>query len=79
MSRNTLHLSHLEPFKQYLVENFIAFRPGRGDYQVLQVQLADGQWAGIYSRGKMPEHYTSDKRLDPLIEKFIEYKKGSAI
>lgn len=45
---------------------------------VLQVELADGQWACIYRRDMMPEHFTADKRLDPLITKFIEHKKGGA-
>ena len=72
MSRNTLHLSHLDKFKPFLIDQFIAFRPGKGDYQVLQIQMQDGQWACIYSRHDMPEHYTIDKRLDNLVHKFIK-------
>ena len=75
MSRNTLHLSHLEPFKQFLIDEFIVFRPGRGDYQVLQIQLKDGQWACVYSRLDMPEHYTVDRRLDKLVVQFIKQLK----
>lgn len=77
MSRNTLHLSHLEAFKQFLIDEFIAFRPGRGDFQVLQVKLPDNQWACVYSRLDMPEHYTVDKRLDSLVSKFIAHRKGT--
>ena len=75
MSINTLHLSHLEPFKQFLIDEFVAFRPGKGDFQVLQIQLPDGQWACIYSRLDMPEHYTVDRRLENLVHRFIKAKK----
>lgn len=77
MSRNTLHLSHLEAFKQFLIDEFIAFRPGRGDFQVLQIKMPDNQWACLYSRLDMPEHYTVDKRLDGLVGKFIAHRKGA--
>ena len=76
MSRNRLHLSHLESFKQFLVDNFVAFRPGKGDFQVLQIELPDGQWACVYSRLHMPEHYTVDRRLDNLVSKFIKAKRS---
>jgi len=75
MSRNTLHLSHLESFKQFLIDEFVAFRPGKGDFQTLQIQLPDGQWACIYSRLDMPEHYTVDRRLENLVHRFIRAKK----
>lgn len=78
MSRNRLHLSHLEPFKQFLIDEFITFRPGRGDFQVLQIQLKDGQWACLYSRLDMPEHYTVDRRLDDLVTAFINKMKGAS-
>lgn len=34
-NRNTLHISKLEDFKKYLDKNGIAYRPGKGPYQVL--------------------------------------------
>ena len=75
MSRNTLHLSHLEKFKQWLVDEFIPFRPGKGNYQVIQIRLDDGQWACVYTRHDMPEHYTVDRRLEPLVHRFIKFVK----
>ena len=74
MSRQLLHISKLEPFKQWLINEGIGFRPGKGDYQVLQV-LTEKGWQCVFSKNEMPEHYTSNKYLDPLIRKFIEDSK----
>ena len=77
MSRNLLHVSHLPSFQEFLIRNFIPFRPGRGNFQVLQIQLEDGQWACIYNRLEMPEHYSVDRRLDPLVKSYIKTMKGA--
>lgn len=37
MSRNHLHIKHLEEFKAFLDQEGISFRDGRGAYEVLQV------------------------------------------
>lgn len=75
MSRNLLHVSHLPSFQEFLIRNSIPFRPGRGNFQVLQIQLEDGQWACIYSRLEMPEHYSVDRRLDHLVKSYIKVMK----
>lgn len=74
MSRNLLHKSKLEAFKQYLTERGIEHRQGRDFYQVLQVSLR-GMWMCVFDRHTAPEHYTNDKRMDYLVREFI--KSGS--
>lgn len=79
--RNLLHISKLDAFKEWLDDEGTAWRDGRGDYQVIQIYLPTGQWACVYSRHDMPEHYTTDRRLDSFVKQFIrdmkEKKNGS--
>lgn len=70
MARNLLHKNKVEEFKQWLSEKGIKYRDGRGDYQIIQVQVS-GTWACLYNRDDMPEHVTNDRRLNGLIRYFI--------
>ena len=76
MSRNLLHKSRLELFKLWLDSQDIESRPGRGDFQVLQVQARPPQWFCVFDRIEAPEHYTVDRRLEPLVSRFIREKRG---
>lgn len=70
-----LHISKLEEFKNWLDGKGIAHRPGKGDWQVLQV-CKDGQhWNCVYTRLEMPEHYTTDRHLDSLVAEFSRKPK----
>lgn len=72
MSRSMLHRTKLDDFKRWLDANGIPHRPGKGDYQVLQV-CRDGQhWNCVYIRDRMPEHYTTDRHLDSLVSRFCK-------
>lgn len=74
-SRSMLHKSHLTPFKIWLAERGYLYRPGRGDFQILQVQLGNA-WHCIYERSNMPEHYTTVTPLEPTVRRFIrDYHK----
>lgn len=75
MSRNMLHISKLEEFKQWLDSEGIQHRPGKGAYQVLQVCKDGTHWNGIYVRIETPEHFTVDRYLEPLVAKFIRLRK----
>ena len=70
-NRQTLHLSRFEAFKAFLVENNIAFRPGKGAWQALQVLTDEHGWQCIHSRADMPEHYTVQDKLMPLVNRFL--------
>jgi hypothetical protein len=72
MSRNLLHIKKLDAFKSFLDAEQIVHRPGRGVWEVMQVALANGQWACVYERIDMPEHFTTDKRIDKLVSRFIK-------
>ena len=77
MSRNMLHVTALDDFKLWLDANSIPHRPGRGDYQVLQV-CKDGQhWNCIYWRHHMPEHYTADRHLDSIVARFCRDRRNA--
>jgi hypothetical protein len=70
-SRCTLHINKLETFKTWLLKNNIQFRPGKGDFQVLQVETSKNGFQCIYFRHEMPEHYTVQDKLMPLVKRFI--------
>lgn len=75
MSRNLLHRTKLEAFKEFLDAHDVPHRPGRGDYQVLQVRWSDKHWAGVYTRNSMAEHYTNDPQLNFLVRWFCRESK----
>lgn len=76
MSRCLLHVTRLEAFKGWLDAEGIAHRPGKGTWQELQVQvLGRGGWSSVYSRADMPEHYTIDPALEPLVRRFCKELK----
>lgn len=70
MSRNLLHKTKLEEFKSWLDGQGLAHRPGRGPWQVLQVCKDGRHWNCVYERIEMPEHYSTDKHIDPLVRRF---------
>lgn len=74
MSRCLLHRSKLSEFKAWLDKEGIAYRDGKGFYQVLQICKDGTHWNCIYSRLDMPEHFTTDKHLDSLISRFCREK-----
>lgn len=72
-NRHTLHKTKLEAFKAWLDMQGIGYRPGKGDWQVLQV-LTNKGWQVIFSRLDMPEHFTVGDDLMPLVRRFLESK-----
>ena len=72
-----MHISHLEDFKEFLREvEQIPYRDGKGNFQVLQV-LTESGWGVIFKKASMPEHYSINSNLSPLIERFYLYRKSS--
>lgn len=79
MSRNTLHKSKLDDFKAWLDAQGIEHRPGKGDWQVLQVRSRDGKnWNAVYERADMPEHLTTVRYLDSLVARFCRDNRRAA-
>ena len=75
-SRCALHKTKLEEFKEWLNDQGIAHRPGKGDYQVLQVLTDSHGWQVVFAKNEMPEHFTVNKALMPLLSQFFARKKG---
>ena len=73
--RATLHKSKLEDFKEYLNSRGVAYRPGKGTWQVLQVLTSKSGWQCIYSKAAMPEHYVVQNKLLPLVWGYLEEKR----
>jgi hypothetical protein len=68
--RCLLHKTKLEPFKTFLDESGIPHRPGKGDYQVLQVYLPKIGWQVMFDKHS-PEHYTVNEKLLPTVRRFL--------
>jgi len=77
-SRNFLQKDKLEDFKRFCDERNIPYRPGKGQWQVLQVLTEDFEWKVIYKRLEMPEHYSLDERLVPTVLKFLAWNKNKS-
>lgn len=74
-NRITLHVTKLDAFKAWLADNGIAYRPGKGPYQVLQVQTPKDGWQVVFRKDVMPEHFTVNERLMPLVRQFIRERR----
>lgn len=70
-ARNLLHKDKLEAFKAWLDFTEREYRPGRGDWQVLQVKLRSG-WVPVFERAEMPEHLTVPEKLIGLVRLFLQ-------
>lgn len=71
MSTNLLHTSRLEAFKAWLTKNDRGWRPGKGPYQVIQVLTENSGWQVVFRRDTMPEHFSINTALEPLVRRFI--------
>lgn len=77
MKRCLLHKSKLNEFRVWLDSLQIPHRPGKGAWQILQVQTKQHGWQVVFERLEMPEHVTVQENLMPLVRKFIAESKGS--
>jgi hypothetical protein len=74
-ARNLLHKTRLNDFKFFLDDKGLAYRQGKGTYQVLQVQHPVLGWQSIYEKLEAPEHYSVPDKLIPLVMEFIKYNR----
>lgn len=72
-ARNLLHKNDVPTFLAWLDLKGIAHRPGRGDWQICQIQRNDG-WFPLFSRANMPEHVTVPDRLNQLVRVYLSQK-----
>jgi hypothetical protein len=77
MKRYLLHKTKLEEFKAWLDKEGIQHRPGKGDWQVLQVCTPENGFQVVFSQLKMPEYYSLNEKLEPTVLRFINETKNS--
>ena len=70
--RALLHKDKVDDFALWCEEKGIATRPGKGEWEMLQVNFPAGQWNKVYARANMPEHTTVQETLVPLVRAFID-------
>lgn len=63
----------VEPFKQFCAANDYSVRPSKGAASDFDVRY-DGHWMCV-KRNKVTERMTADRRLAPLVHKFVHRKK----
>lgn len=68
--RNVLKRADLKRFQDWLNDNDLAWRPGKGEYQLMQVKLQDG-WPAICTNAQGV--VTTPPALREMIQRF---KKG---
>ena len=73
-NRGALHINKIDAFKEYLDSQGIAYRPGKGNWQVLQVLTPEHGWQCVFSRADMPEHYTIQDKLYPVFKAFLNQR-----
>ena len=76
-NRCLLHKTKLEEFKAWLDSKGIQHRPGKGDWQVLQVQTTNFGWQVVFEKKDMPEHFTVNDKLVSVVREFINSSPAS--
>lgn len=71
--KHLLHKTRVEEFALWCKDTKkLCVRPGRGPYQILQIQPKGSKdWYVLYERLHMPEHVTVPTALVPLVRNFI--------
>jgi hypothetical protein len=75
MNRSLLAKHRLAEFTEWLTSKGVPHRPGRGDFQKLQVQTKERGWQCIFYRGGAKEHYTVAGPLEAIVREFISETK----
>lgn len=76
-SKNLLHRSKLEEFKEWLEKNYgWVIQDTKGIYEVLRWSKGEyGEPMKIIFNGKSKEHYTCNEASIPYVKKFISESK----
>ena len=69
----SVHLakSKLDSFKTWLDDNGFAHRPGKGEWQALQVKLETDGWQILYATKATPNHLKVGEKLEGLVTRFL--------
>lgn len=70
MITGLLQLSALDAFKAWLESQDIPYRPGKGQYEALQIFVGP-EWAKLYHKDRIVSHLVVQERLVPLVRRFV--------
>lgn len=71
--RHTIHKSEFNGFKKFLNDSGISYRDGKGDWELIQVNL-NGKWQAIYNNLKS-DHFSIPHPLYELTVMYKSYKR----
>jgi len=74
MKRCLLHRTKLDEFKEWLASQDIPVRPGKGSWQLFQIQIPDGTWQVVFETMN-PEHLSMNEKLVPLVQQFLNQRE----
>lgn len=72
--RGTLAKTRLGEFRAWLTANGYETRPGKGDYEVLQVKVG-GKWERIWDK-RTTKHLSVMENFMPIVLRFIRETRG---
>ena len=76
-TRNLLHKSHLDAFKEWLINNGWQIHDPRGLYEVLRASKG-GKWLIVYRRADAKEHYSVRDVDYSTVRRFLKWRAENA-
>lgn len=71
MTPYLLRKTQLKRFLEWCFLNEVETRPGKGEWQVVQVCTPDAGWQVIFNSRKNPDHYSINAKLIPTVKAFF--------
>lgn len=72
-TRNLLHKSHLEPFKEWLIKTGYEIHDTKGIYEVLRASKGS-KWLIVYRKDSLKEHYTVRDIDYTTVSRFLRWR-----
>lgn len=72
-TRNLLHKSHLEEFKEWLIKTGWQIHDNKGAYEVLRASKGS-KWLIVYRRSDAKEHYTVRDLDYTTVGRFLRWR-----
>ena len=73
-TRNLLHKSHLEEFKEWLIKGGYQIHDTKGIYEVLRASKGS-KWLIVYRKASLKEHYSVRDIDYTTVQRFLRRKK----
>ena len=72
-TRNLLHKSHLEEFKEWLIKNGYQIHDTKGLYEVLRASRG-GTWLIVYRKAALKEHFSVRDIDYSIVRRFLKWR-----